>query len=943
MQDNRRKFCFQLLISALMLLGMNMYVCAQSFVSTNGVHLEYKNKPYRFVGTNFWYGPILGSVGQGGNRERLETELDSLKSMGISNLRVLIGSDGERGVKTKVEPTLQIAPGVYNDTLLDGLDYFMAELQKRDMQAVLYFNNSWEWSGGYAFYLEHAGEGRGPLSSEVSWSDYCEFYSRFSVNQKAQELFYDHIRYIIGRTNRYTGRPYTDDPSIFAWQIGNEPRAFSKKTKEPFRKWMGDAAALIRSLDKNHLISTGSEGMIGCEVDMNLYTQICSDPNIDIINIHIWPSNWGWCSKDAIKTELPESKRQSLDYINQHIKLANTLQKPLVIEEFGYPRDGGSKSLDSNVECRDEYYSFVFNQLLQSAEMDGPLAGVNFWGWGGSARPTHNQWQPGDDYACDPAHEPQGWYSVFDSDTSTVNLIRATSANLSRSVNYAMRWRGVMIDVSRHFMPIEYLYKEVDAMSHFGLNRLHLHLTDDAGWRMEIKSRPRLTEVGAWRSHKTWKEWNSNGNKYSDAFNGFGGYYTQEELRKLVSYAESKGVTIVPEIEFPAHSREVVAAYPEVGFNENEFDMSKPESYELMRDVLEEVADVFPSVYLHVGGDEASTQHELQPQAMRQIFQIVDSLNRRMIAWDEALTDIPVDSNIVIMVWRNSEIAAKAAALGHEVILTPGKYCYLDKAQDSPLTEPAGAGGYLPIDSVYALPNPLSAKCAKKLLGMQVNMWAERIETPQHAEYMLWPRAYAVAELGQTGLTEERDFTTFHQRAIAATDFLRNNLGVNCFDLRTEVGERSVQNPVKSIKFELTYNTQPHKAYLGSGNDCLKDGIFGGWNNNDGRWQGFIGKGGMDVLLDLGEVKKISHVEGDFLQSCGPDIFFPYNMVISVSKDGRNYKTIYDGDYSGIYAAKQEDYRQLEWNGNTKARYVRVQALPGPKRGWVFCSELIVK
>ena len=562
------------------------------------------------------------------------------------------------------------------------------------------------------------------------------------------------MKFILKRTNRYTGKPYKNDPAIFSWQIGNEPRAFSKDVKEDFAQWIKKAAALIRSLDGNHLISIGSEGIVGCEGDAKLYEELCADKNIDILNLHLWPSNWGWAKKSIEEGDLERSILKSTEYINSHVSIARKLNKPLVLEEFGFPRDGGSYSLNSSVEARNKYYTFIFNQLLKAVNEGSPLAGVNFWGWSGCARPQHESWQVGDDYTCDPAHEPQGLYSVFDSDISTVNIIKDYTERLQHAGEYALPWRGIMIDVSRHFLPIKYLYKEVDAMAHFGLNRLHLHLTDDAGWRIEIKSRPKLTDIGAWRSAASWEDWRNGGQKYSDSVNGFGGYYSQEEMRQLVAYTAQRGIEIVPEIEFPSHSAEVIAAYPEVGNEKAEFDMLKPETYRLMRDVLEEVARIFPSQYLHVGGDEAATQHDIQPEGMRKIKQIIDSLGRKMVVWDEALTENPADSGMVIMVWRNISTAKRAAELGHEVILSPGKYCYFDKAQDCPATEPRAAGGYLPIDSVYGLPNPFVDRLSEKLLGVQGNMWTERIGTPEYAEYMLWPRAFAIAELGREGLKE---------------------------------------------------------------------------------------------------------------------------------------------------------------------------------------------
>lgn len=946
----------------LLLLALFASVLAEAggFVGVDGTRLVLDGKPYRFIGTNFWYGPILGSVGEGGNRERLGRELDSLKSMGVCNLRVLVGSDGSRGEKTKASPTLQIAPGVYNDTILDGLDYFMTELQQRGMHAVLYLNNSWEWSGGYGYYLEEAQKVSGvspanvvksPLSNEVSWQDYCDYYSRFSTDPKAQKLFLDYVRFIVGRTNRYTHKKYSDDPSIFSWQIGNEPRAFSKAAKEGFECWIKEAASLIRSLDKNHLISIGTEGIVGCEGDVALYERLSACSDIDVLNLHLWPSNWGWSSKEVVEGDLEKGIVKSLEYINRHVAVAERLGKPLVLEEFGFPRDRGSKSPGSSVVARDKFYKFVFEEFLKGVKENSPLVGVNFWGWAGCAIPRHDSWQPGDDYTSDPAHEPQGLYSVFSADTTTVRLIRQYTAKIATLDDYKVSWRGVMIDVSRHFLPINYLYKEIDALSRFGLNRLHLHLTDAAGWRMEIKSRPRLTEVGAWRTHKTWSEWWQGDRGYSDSSVGFGGYYTQDELRHLVVYAALRGVEIVPEIEFPAHSEEVVAAYPEVGNSKAELDMSNPATYRLMRDILEEVADVFPSRYIHVGGDEAATQHDLQPEGMRRMKQIVDSLGREMIVWDEALTDNPCDSDMVIMVWRDVSTALKAARLGHKVILCPGKYCYLDKAQDAPLTQPRAAGGYLPLDSVYGLPNPLDdTSLGDRLLGVQANVWTEHIDNPNYLEYMLWPRAFAIAELGREGLTQKRDYGAFRRRALKAVDCLHKEFSINAFDLSREIGER--KNTVSAVEGEtlaetdekvcVTYNTTPHRAYPGSGDRCLVDGFLGGWNNNDGRWQGFIGRGGMDVTLDLGSRQNIGSISGDFLQSCGPEIFFPYKIQIEVSDNGENFCLLYEKEYKDIYAVEFEDYRQLGWRGEAEARYVRLKALPGARQGWVFCSEIIV-
>ena len=367
-------------------------MAASSFVGVENGHFVKDGQPYYYVGTNFWYGAILGSEGQGGDRARLAKELDYMKSIGIDNLRILVGSDGERGVKTKVEPTLQEAPGVYNDTILAGLDYLLQEMGKRQMVAVLYLNNSWEWSGGYGFYLEQAGEGKQPRPDDVGYPAFMNAMSKYATNEKAHQLFYDYVRFIIGRTNRYTGLAYKDDPAIMSWQIGNEPRAFSREVLPAFEKWLAEASALIRELDPNHLISIGSEGAWGCEGDFDCWGRICADKNIDYANIHLWPYNWGWAKPDSLIENLSRAKANTKDYIDRHLAICAKIKKPLVMEEFGYPRDGFKFTLDTPTQGRDGFYEYVFSLVGDNAEQGGYFAGCNFWGWGGFAQPKHEQW-----------------------------------------------------------------------------------------------------------------------------------------------------------------------------------------------------------------------------------------------------------------------------------------------------------------------------------------------------------------------------------------------------------------------------------------------------------------------------------------------------------------------------------------------------------------------
>ncbi len=374
-----------------------------------------------------WYGPILASDTEAGDYERLTAELDSLKALGITNLRVLVGGDGPDGQPMKIEPTLQKKAGVYDERLFVGLDRFLNELNKRDMQAVLYINNSWEWSGGYLQYLEWSGEAKVVIPSGNSWLDYQTNANQFIVNDKAKALFADHVRTVVSRVNTVTGKPYKDDPAIFSWQISNEPRCFSRNDsiKTAFADWLWESAALIRSIDPNHMVSTGSEGLFGCEVDMALFEKIHSCPDIDYMTIHIWPYNWGWVGKETLTDSLSVAISETDAYIDAHLPIAEKYSKPLVIEEFGYPRDGFRFDKGSSTTSKDAYYAHVFGRLTESVVENGPIAGVNFWAWGGMAgqSPTNLFWQRGDDYCGDPAQEEQGLYSVYMSD-STVEVIR---------------------------------------------------------------------------------------------------------------------------------------------------------------------------------------------------------------------------------------------------------------------------------------------------------------------------------------------------------------------------------------------------------------------------------------------------------------------------------------------------------------------------------------
>lgn len=427
----RRFFYFAL--SVILLVACTPKQNPNPFIEVNADGQFIRNgKPYYFVGTNFWYGAILGSEGQGGNRERLHQELDFLKSIGIDNLRVLVGGDGENGIPTRIQPSLQTAPGVYNDTILDGLDYFMNELKKRNMTAVLYLNNSWEWSGGYSLYLQWSGHGKAVVPAIDGWPAYMEYVKQFVFSDSAKALFANHVDYIIKRTNRYNGLSYIDDPTLMSWQIGNEPRAFSEEGKEPFAAWLAEVAMQIKTLDPNHMVSVGSEGKHGCEQDIELFEKIHADAHIDYMNIHLWPYNWGWVKEDSLLEMLPQTKINTKKYIDEHLVLARKYKKPVVMEEFGFPRDGFQFTKESSTQARDEFYRFVFDLIRQEREQGGLFAGCNFWGWGGFANhtPGHTYWEAWDDYMGDPAQEQQGLNSVFASDSTTIAIIKSENEKL---------------------------------------------------------------------------------------------------------------------------------------------------------------------------------------------------------------------------------------------------------------------------------------------------------------------------------------------------------------------------------------------------------------------------------------------------------------------------------------------------------------------------------
>jgi len=401
------------------------------FVQVKGRQFEVNGKPYYFSGTNLWYGCNLASSGIAGDRERLERELDRLKSLGITNLRIMGASEGS-DEDCFAKPTIQPTQGVFNEDLLDGLDYLLYAMKERGMYAVIYLNNYWIWSGGMARYVSWNGGGKipNPHRESVTWTDFMTFSAKFYSNKQANKAFRDYIQRIINRKNKYTALQYKEDPVIMAWQLANEPRpgrrGIGENNISDFIKWIGETAAYIHSLDENHLVSIGSEGTIGCLDSEKLYTKIHSFKDVDYLTMHLWVSIWGWFDANKSNATLPEAEKKAEEYIQKQIELAEEIGKPLVLEEFGIPRDNQSFSPAESTTARDHFYKTIFNLIFGRAVSGSLLAGSNFWAWGGEGRPAkHGEsiWKLGDDLVGDPPQEPPGLFSVFDTDLRTLEII----------------------------------------------------------------------------------------------------------------------------------------------------------------------------------------------------------------------------------------------------------------------------------------------------------------------------------------------------------------------------------------------------------------------------------------------------------------------------------------------------------------------------------------
>jgi len=344
------------------------------------------------------------------------------------------------------------------------------------------------------------------------------------------------------------------------------------------------------------------------------------------------------------------------------------------------------------------------------------------------------------------------------------------------------KWRGYMLDVSRHFFTKEEVLQMVDYLSVHKINTLHLHLLDDQGWRIEIKKYPKLTQVGAWRVDREDKPWNSRPKQAAGEKATNGGFYTQADIKEMVAYAQSKFITIIPEIEMPAHVTAALAAYPQYSCSGGPFTVlpggvwpvtdiycaGNDSTFLFLQDVLSEVIELFPSKYIHIGGDEATKTEwdkcpkckkrikteglknsgELQSYFIKRIEKFINSKGRVLLGWDEILEG-GLPPKATVMSWRGTLGGIDAAKQGHDVVMTPGQPCYFDHYQGPKNDEPLAIGGFNPLNKVYEfdpIPKELDAEAAKHILGAQANLWTEYVSTIRHAQYMTFPRIAAMAE-----------------------------------------------------------------------------------------------------------------------------------------------------------------------------------------------------
>ena len=550
-------------------------------------------------------------------------------------------------------------------------------------------------------------------------------------------------------------------------------------------------------------------------------------------------------------------------------------------------------------------------------------------------------------------------------------------------------YRGMHLDPCRHFMDLDSVKIYIDMLALHNMNQFHFHLSEDQGWRIEIKKYPELTKVGAYRNGTVIGR---NGRIYDTI--RYGGFYTQEQLRDLVQYAAERHVNIIPEIDLPGHMQAALASYPWLGCTGGPYEVwrrwgvsddvlcaGNEATMQFVEDVLNEVMDIFPSPYIHIGGDECpkvrwqqcpkcqkkikelgiksdgrfSKEDYLQSYVMNRMAKVVEARGRRVIGWDEILEG-NVSETAIIMSWRGTEGGIEAARKGHDVIMTPSSHLYFDYYQsEDPSTEPSCVGGYLPVSRVYdfrPLPKELTEEQQKHIIGVQANIWTEYITSFRHVEYMAMPRMDALAELQWNNPNpEDRDFDAFVERCRRMAqlyDLYHYNYAKQIFS--TQVYTDTVV-PNLATRKPIYLREQPNEKYASKGATVLNDGEMGRIAYTSGRWLGFWGQP-LDAVIDLEQPATMSHVRFRSLVDKGAWIYNPSHASVLVSDDGETFREVAQMDFPITTWNDKDGNLTYELNFEpVTARFVEVivkdHILPEDHDGfgypaWIFVDEIEV-
>jgi mannan endo-1,4-beta-mannosidase len=413
---------------------------ANEFVSVRNGQFQLRDRPYFYVGTNLWYGCYLADPALSGGRQRLRRELDRLQSIGANNVRLLGGSETS-ALAGAIPRGITRAPHEQDEDLLRGLDFCLAEMAKRDMRAVLFLSNYWQWSGSFAQYVRWAtGETipdpDKPVMAKGDWHAFMQFSARFYRTPDANALYREFVSRLIQRRNTVNGRIYRDDPAIMTWELANEPRPCADDSTMAqdvpvFCDWVDSTAQFIHEQDSHHLVCTGSEGIWGCLQKPEVFVAAHKTPAIDYVTVHMWLKNWGWLTTPELSPAFDQAAVRAHDHVELHTQLAtDVLKKPLVLEEFGLPRDHEQYAPGTPTLARDEYFRRMFAQVAESCRAGRALQAANFWAWAGEGRVTTQTVSPVR-FLGDPPCEPQGLNSVFDTDTGTLKVIAEANRKLS--------------------------------------------------------------------------------------------------------------------------------------------------------------------------------------------------------------------------------------------------------------------------------------------------------------------------------------------------------------------------------------------------------------------------------------------------------------------------------------------------------------------------------